>query len=124
MFATTELTKEVEDMNQPTKKNERSKALSKEHDDKNQYGFESNVVFECADIDNHEEATKHELDYLVRDLALHPNPEKVADKGQRNSFRKARKVKLKLHQQRKKNKHGAFNKKAKMKCFVVSLAET
>ena len=122
MFTTTELTKEVEDMNQPTKKNERSKALSKEHDDKNQYGFESNVVFECADIDNQEEATKHELDYLVRDLALHPNSEKVANKGQRNSFRKARKVKMTLHQQM--NKHGPFHKKAKMKCFIVSLAKT
>ena len=48
MFATTELTKE--DMNQPTtstKKNEGSKALSKAHDEKNQYGyvFESNIVF-------------------------------------------------------------------------------
>jgi len=129
MFATTKLTKEVEDMNQPTKKNERSKALSKEHDDKNQYGFESNVVSECANIDNQEEATKHELDYLVRDLALHPNREEVVDdkyinKEQRNFIRKPRKVKMKLHQQRKRNKHGPFSKKVKMKCFVVSLVET
>ena len=70
-----------------------------------------------------------ELDYLVRNLALRLNSEKVADvkyirKEQRNFIRKPKKVKMKLHQQRKRNKHGPFNKKAKMKCVVVSLADT
>lgn len=75
---------------------------------------------------------EHELDYLLRDLALHPNREEVVEdkyvsKEQMNFIRKPRKVKMELHQQRKRNKHGPFNKKVKMKCmkcFVVSLAKT
>jgi len=75
---------------------------------------------------------EHELDYLVftiSNVSLHPNPEKVDDvkyvsKEQRKLIRKAIKVKMKLHQQRKRDKYGPFSKKAKMKCFVVSLVET
>lgn len=83
---------------------------------------------ECILVAPHGKWGEHELDYLVWDLALHPNLEKVADvkyisKEQRKLIRKAIKVKMKLHQQRKMNKYGPFRKKTKMKCFVVSLAE-
>lgn len=83
---------------------------------------------ECILVAPHGKWGEHELDYLVRDLALHPNPKEVVDdkyvsKEQRNFIRKSRKVKVKLHQQKKKNKHGPFSKKSKMKCFVVSLSE-
>lgn len=139
MFAATkELTKEVEDMNQPTmsaKKNEGSKALSKDHDDKNQYGFvyESNIVFECVDIDNQEEATKLEEIASIKDKYESQEREAMLNtknvnlqsrKEKLNHYLMTRKVKMKLHQQRKRNKHGPFNKKAKMKCFVVSIADT
>ena len=41
--------------------------------DKNQYSsFMNLMLFFSMHIDNQEEATKHELDYLIRDLALHP----------------------------------------------------
>jgi len=83
---------------------------------------------ECILVASHGKWGEHELDYLVRDLALHHNPEEVANvkyirKEQlKQLIRKVRKVKMKLHQQM--NKHGPFSKKAKMKCFVVSLVET
>jgi len=84
---------------------------------------------ECILMAPHGKWGKHELEYLFWDVALHPNLEEVVDdkyvsKEQRNFIRKPRKVKMKLHQQTKRNKHGPFNKKAKMKCFVVSLAKT
>lgn len=85
---------------------------------------------ECILVAPHGKWGEHRVDYLVfslRDVALHPNLEKVVDvkyvsKEQRKFIRKAIKVKMKLHQQM--NKHGPFRKKAKMKCFVVSLVET
>jgi len=132
MFALTELAKEVEDMIQPTmsaKKDEGSKGLSKVHDDKNQYGFvyESNIVFECANIHNQEETTKLEEIASIKEREARLNTKNVnlqSRKEKLNHYLMTRKVKMKLHQQRKRNKHGPFNKKAKMKCFVVSLGET
>jgi len=128
MFAAKELTKEVEDMNQPTmsvKKNEGSKALSKEHDDENQYGsvYESNIVFKCADIDSQEEGIKEEIasikdKYKSQEREAMLNTENVtlqSRKEKLNHYLMARKVKTKLHQQRKMNKHGPFGKKTKMK---------
>ena len=47
---------------------------------------------------------------------------KYLNKKQKKFIMKVRKVKMKLHEQM--NKHGPFSKNAKMKCFVVSLAET
>lgn len=130
MFTATELTKEVEDMNQSTmsaKKNEGSKALFKEHGDKNQYGS----VSECADIDNQEEATKLEEIPSIKDKYKSQEPEAMLNtknvnlqsrKEKLNHYLMTRKVKMKLHQQM--NKHGPFNKKTKMKCFIVCLVET
>lgn len=137
MNAATELAKEVEDMNQPTmsaKENEEKKVLFKEHNDKNQCGYfyESNVVFKCADIDSQEEGIKEEIasikdKYKSQDHEAMLNTKNVSLQSRKeklNHYLMTRKVKMKRHQRRKRNKHGPFNKKAKMKCFVVSLAET
>lgn len=94
--------------------------------------FKDHCILVTPSLVPHGKWGEHELNYLVRDLALPLNPKEVVDvkyvsKEQRNFIRKIRKlkkVKMKLHQQWKRNKHGPFNKKAKMKCFVVSLAET
>lgn len=91
------------------------------------------LMFEddCILATPHGKWGEHGLDYLVftvRDVALHPNPEKVANvkyirKEQlKEIIRKVIKVKMKLHQQMK--KHGPFSKKSKMKYIVVRLAET
>jgi len=115
------------------KKNEGSKALFKEHNDKNQYGsvYESNIVFECADIDNQVKATKLEEIPSIKDKYKSQNPEAMLNtknvnlqsrKKKLNHHLMTIKVKMNLHQQT--NKHGPFGKKTKMKCFVVSLTET
>lgn len=73
---------------------------------------------------------EHGVDYLVfivQVVSLHPNTEEVVhfkylSKEKKKFIRKVRKVEMKLHQQM--NKHRPFSNQEKMKCFVVTLAET
>lgn len=97
-----------------------------EQDDKNQYGFvyESNIVFKCADIDSQEEAIKEEIASIKdkynsqeRDAMLNTKNVNVQSRKEKlNHYLMTRKVKMKLHQQMKKN--GPFSKKTKMKYLL------